>query len=91
MKRPDARDDAAARVMSRVCADGAHAVCGHQIVHMGPWGRRTYLETIQKVVTAAYLSMNWCRRRPPKCSIGCLGPRRLPLDAGASSAAFLTE
>ena len=89
MKRPDARDAAAACVMSRVCVVGAHAVCGHQSVHMGPWDRRTYLETIQKVVTAAYLSINWCRRHRPECSIGCLGPRKLHIDAEASSTAFV--
>ena len=88
MKRPDARDDAAARVMSRVCADGAHAVCGHQIAHMGPWGRRTYLGAIQEVATAAYLSINWCRRRRPERSIGCLGSRHARFDADSKIRPF---
>ena len=54
LKTHDAHDAAAARVTSRVCAYEAHVACGRQIVHMGPLGGRTNLETIKTVATAMH-------------------------------------
>ena len=54
MKPHDAHDAAAVRVVFRVCAYVAHVTCGRQIVHMGPWGGRTYLEMVEIVATAMH-------------------------------------
>ena len=54
VKPHDVHDTATARVTSRVCAYEAHDVCGRQIVHMGPLGGRTNLETVETVATGMH-------------------------------------
>ena len=54
LKSHDAHAAATARVMSSVSAYEAHVTCGRRIVHMGPWGGRTNLETAEIVATAMH-------------------------------------